>query len=232
VEPSGFFPRLTYSEPFTLSVDASLLGGVTGPFSLKVLHGHHTDDTPGWHLSVDGVVVPQAPALLVTPLDSPFLSVEPSYFTGDASPHAATLTVSLELVSSDDPSIVYAEASLRVALEIEECVPAPLGTVVFANRPSSALDPDTEIWMLTGGVASRRTSNTEVEDLDPAWSARRSEIAFVSNRVDPARLDTAIVVMPASSLEDALQEIVVSDFPAGTSASQPAWSPMGRKISK
>ncbi len=106
-------------------------------------------------------------------------------------------------------------------------VDPPGGTdlIVFSNTPDGGysdiytINPSTGDW-------TRLTDNGNVFDQDPAWSADRSQIAFVSTLDDPQADFDLFVMNPDGSGQKRVTDIAA----VGKSADDPAWSPDGTRI--
>jgi TolB protein len=108
-------------------------------------------------------------------------------------------------------------------------ISAPIGHAAFpgANGKivfSSERDGNPEIYVMNAdGSGQTRLTNNSAVDVDPAWSADGTKIAFTSTR-DGAPSDGEIYVMSA----DGSGQTRLTDLPG--SNGEPAWSPDGTKI--
>jgi dipeptidyl aminopeptidase/acylaminoacyl peptidase len=216
-DPGAGFPQRVYSEMFTLTINPLLLIGVPGPLAVT---GHVDVDDPGTRVLFDGAPVGDVNA-------SPPREVTGIQVIHDMqAPVDRPVVIRMEFFLVDGSDAIVAEQELELVIDPMVCSNPEVGTVVFSNRPpSGAPETDSEIWTLDIGTsaATPLTANQQIEDVDPAWSPGRDEIAFLSNRQDPDRVNFDLVVMEAAG---GAQTPVTDLDMSGESAGDPAWSPV------
>lgn len=220
-DPAAPFPQQVDAGTFTLTINPLLLIGVPAPLTLT---GDFERD-PGTEILWEGT--PVADVLLGEDVvESPpreTIAIRVTHDMGAAGADPVEVFMSFGLWDADSNLVDFVETTLT--LRPSPC-PNPQGSIVFSNAPPiGALERDAEIWKVdfATGNATQLTSNQQIADMNPAWSGDRSQIVFVSNRVDSARINFDLVVMDA----DGSQQQAVTDFDAqGKSANDPSWSPV------